>query len=349
LAHSISDFFADKMSELDPSFFTGQENVDSKDLSKLRVKNFSSDIVTGLTGFGWDGKGACGSIGLTLDADNQAVVHSEFMVNGPVEGRTVTVECQKLWPDADARVQLALTLKDGSVFQFSNGGLYSDIVAQDQLDYGFFALEEGRQPAPILQPDYEDWGIQSFSLRMLCIVSKNTSVKQGVVIKHTVLIFPEGKEELLAKYEAAQSPAWPGLKLVEGYLALLPKPTTAWRCPVLPFIRLGTEGLDQLPTGKEMRRAIGATMAAAVKATTSRTAASLATRWTKLLTNPGELREESGDLRWPLTEISPQEKGKQKQKQYYICTPRVGIGREGGKNRREGGGEPTRDIREYLV
>jgi hypothetical protein len=41
------------------------------------------------------------------------------------------------------------------------------------------------------------------------------------------MIFPEKKGTLLEN-ELAKHPGWPGLKLHEGEMAILPRPTVAW-------------------------------------------------------------------------------------------------------------------------
>ena len=66
---------------------------------------------------------------------------------------------------------------------------------------------------------------------MTCVISKNSSARAGVMLKWTVLLFPEEKERMLELYEGAKSPAWPGLRMTEGELTMLPRPTTAWKCP----------------------------------------------------------------------------------------------------------------------
>ena len=300
-----------KMSVIDENLFSGAENIGTEDLQRAKIVNFTGDVKTVLGRFGWSGLTLCASVGLALSADNSSVEKSVFLVNGPVENKTILVEGTKVWPEADSKVRLAITLKNGSVFTFSAGGLASDIVAQEEVEHGFFAMEEGRQPAPILAADYEDWGIGQFALKMLCTVSKNTSERTGVIIKHAILLFPLGRETLLEKYEAAQSPAWPGIRLTDGHMPLFPKAETAWKCPVLPLIKRAVEvgGQEVWPGAAEMRRAVAATMGAAVKAVTARTASSLLNKWQRLNNNPTELMEERGDLVWPPAEL-PSDNGK---------------------------------------
>ena len=299
------------MSVLDEFFFSGKNDISSEDKGKIIVSNLTSDVKPTLSSFGWNSQTLCGSVGLVLSADNESVERSVFLVSGPVDNKTILVEASKLWQEADSKIKLAITLKNGGVFSFSAGGLASDIVAQEDVEHGFVATEEGQQPAPVLAADFEEWGIGQFSLRMLCSLSKNTSRKTGVVIKHTLLIFPLSKGEMLDKYEAAQNPAWPGIKLTDGYMPLLPRPGTAWGCPVLPLIVVGTaqEEQEAWPPAAELRRAISATMGAAAKATIARTPSSLLNKWQKLASNPGDLAEERGDLVWPPAEL-PTDGGK---------------------------------------
>ena len=299
------------MSIMDSSLFKGSDDIDMAELERATVGNFSSDVGVTLGRFGWSGLTLCGSVGLALSADNESVDRSVFLVNGPVDSKTILVEGNKLWPETDVKIRLAITLKKACVFNFSAGWLASDIVAQEDIEHGFFAVEEGQQPAPVLAADFEEWGISNFALRMLCTVSKNTSLRAGVVIKHTILIFPLGKDDLLAKYEAAQSPAWPGIRLVDGHMPLLPRPETAWQCPVVPLIKRGSSDGEQRdwPQAADLRRAVAATMGAAWKATIARTASSLLNKWQKIANNPADLAQETGDLVWPTAEL-PSDNGK---------------------------------------
>ena len=302
------------MSVIDKALFSGEGGIGEGEKNRIIVGNFTSDISAALSrSFGWSDTTVCGSMGLALAADNESVDRSVFVVSGPIDSKTILVEGNKLWPDSDGKVRLAITLKNGNIFNFSAGGLASDIVAQEDVEHGVFALEEGRQPAPILANDFEEWGVGKFALRMLCTVSKNTSQRAGVVIKYTVLIFPLDKDNLINKYEAAQSPGWPGIRLVDGHMPLLPRAEKPWGCPVLPFIKKGTTEADQggWPPAAELQRAIGATMGAAVKAVVAKTATSLLNKWQRIASNPGDLTEERGDVVWPLAEL-PSDNGKKK-------------------------------------
>jgi hypothetical protein len=102
-------------------------------------------------------------------------------------------------------------------------------------------------------------GIGGFCLRKVHQLSNSSSITTGVWLRYVVLIFPE-KKELLLKHGSARSAAWPGLKLCKGEMAVLPRPTVAWKCPDLPLLWPGTlfEQLAMLPAEEKMRLAIGA-------------------------------------------------------------------------------------------
>jgi hypothetical protein len=127
-------------------------------------------------------------------------------------------------------------LPDLMVFNFR---LASDLTAQEEIEHGVFETSEGRALTPVLEASYEECSIGEFSAIMLCVISKNSSAEKGVLLKYTVLLFPESRQTLLDSYELAQSPAWPGLKIQEGELPMLPKLTIKWRCPANPVIMPG--------------------------------------------------------------------------------------------------------------
>jgi hypothetical protein len=74
------------MSVLERSvFFGGGENIESGDLSRSEVGNFSSDIDQALrTHYGWRNK-AIGVIGLCLTPDNLRISSGTFITRGSLD------------------------------------------------------------------------------------------------------------------------------------------------------------------------------------------------------------------------------------------------------------------------
>ena len=286
------------MAPLDKSYFAGSRNLQAAEIKSVKVNNFAVDVETCLAAQGGNRETGYACVSLFLSPDNQLVEGGTLIVRGPVDGKQLTVEADKIWPNADKRATLLIKLSDGSVFSFSDGGLASDIVAREGIEYSMVAVAEGRQPAPILEANYEEWGFGGFALRMLCNLSKKSSAKGGIVLKYTILLFPMDKSTLLEKYELAQSPAWPGIRLAEGHIPLLPRPQAEWGCPVLPLLRLSDDSEDGIDSGM-LRNAVAHIMRRATIPETGRSGPSVMAKWEKLSNNPEEMREQTGDVTWP--------------------------------------------------
>ena len=102
------------------------------------------------------------------------------------------------------------------------------------------------------------------------------------------------------------------MRITEGDIPLLPRPTAPWGCPVLPLIVSGTP-LDQLPVQPEidvLKRTISLIMRKAAMPETGRTGAALLTKWRRLANNPEELTSKSGTTTWPTSEPASATHGK---------------------------------------
>ena len=299
------------MPPLDKKMFEGEGDFDPEELARGEVSNFKGDATEKLKTFGWDGASKCCSVGLALSMDNKRVDKGVLLVRGLLEDK-IAVEASKIWPEAKNGVTLMMRLRDGSIFTFSEGDLGSDIVDQEQVEHGFYKDREGASPTPILEADLADEGVGQFSLRMTCVLSNNSTVRAGVIVKYTVLLFPESKAALLEHYDLAQCAAWPGLRLAEGYIPMLPRPAKNWGCPTIPLLLPGTPFAvtNTAPSPGELRRAIAAMMAKTVMPETARSGAALTTRWRMLVSNPGELHVRAGELTWPKAGPPAPERGK---------------------------------------
>jgi hypothetical protein len=94
-------------------------------------------------------------------------------------------------------------------------------------------------------------------------------------------------------------------------MAVLPRPSEAWKCPILPLLWPGTpfDQLPVVPTGEEMRKAIGAIFSRSYEPNIYKTAASLAAKWDKLARDKEELGAKAGPVTWPKTKEMANETG----------------------------------------
>jgi len=289
------------MAPLDKSLFAGGGRPSENDINKVLVNNFNTDTDNALKKFGWDGSSGAAAIGLVLSVDNDTVEKSVLVLRGELEQKTMWIEAAKIWPGASSDVSLAVRFPTAEIFGFADGGMASELVPQELVTHGIYRVREGKQPELLLDQDYEQAKVRGFSLRAMAALSKRSGARNGVVVKVTVLIFPEEKAAMLQRYEAAQQATWPGTRLLEAYLPLLPRPTTPWGCPVLPLILPGApmEDGSELPDGAELHQAIGATLRTAIAPNTARTAAALVTKWERLRSNPGEMAAKEPETTWP--------------------------------------------------
>jgi hypothetical protein len=284
---------------LDKALFTGQEGVCEEEIVNGEVTNWRESTDKALRKFQWHG-GAVACIGLSLTPDNRRVQDGILVTRGKLENVECTMEAKKVWWEAAPGTTITIRLESVDAFQFPDGGLYSEYLCAENVTHFFHTTEEDRSPRPVLTAKLPELGIGSFCLRMICQISKSSSSRTGIWLKYTVMIFPE-KKEVLLENEMARQPGWPGLKVHEGEMAILPRPTVAWQCPVLPLLRTGQpfDQLPEAPSAAEMRRAIGAIMSKSYEPKIYQTPGSVINKWDKINRNPEELINKAGPVSWP--------------------------------------------------
>jgi hypothetical protein len=285
---------------MDKALFSGGEELGKPEIKKCEIRNTTSDVGEKLKELGYKDKLA-GCVCIGLSADNKRADTGCFTVRGVIEEKEIKIEAGKLWPAASNDTILSMKIPQAEIFRFGEGGLVSDYTPQSAMHYAYYEQQEGRNPSPILDAELEEKGIGKFCTRMICVISKKSSVKNGVILKYTVLLFPLARDKLLSDYAAARSGAWPGLRITEGELPLLPRPIDAWKCPVLPLILPGVpfNQNPDTPQSAELRRAVATIMARTVEPETARTGPALVARWQRLASNPEELTERQAAITWP--------------------------------------------------
>jgi len=299
------------MGVLPKNLFSGTRDICENDKKKIRVSNFSENIATVLADFGWNSK-AAGTIGLTLSNDNKRVETARLITRGALQEKVLKVPANHIWEAADESVTLSIKLHRAETFSFRDGGLYSQYVDGDATSHSFYSVGEGRQPAAILEAEKEEHRIGKFCLRQVCQVNRSSSVKAGVSLSYVVLIYPTSKEQLLQGSEMAANPSWPGLELCSGTLQLLPRPTAAWGCPILPLIRASFEE-DTMPSSAALRHAIGAVMTKAGGHSVAKDVGALLEQWDAIGEQPDTFVELAPTTTWPEQPEPEPETGKYKQ------------------------------------
>jgi hypothetical protein len=252
-------------------------------------------------------------VGLILTPDNRKVHAGALITRGKPENAELQLEAKNIWKEASAGTILTINLPSLDIFRFEDGGMSSEYVASEEVVHCFHSLEGGAL-RPVLTARLPEQGVGGFCLRMVCQLSKSSTAITGVWLKFFLLAFPEKKESLLRNYPAAKSPAWPGLKLLEGEMAVLPRPSEAWKCPILPVLWPGTP-FDQLPvtpSGEELRQAVGTIFSRSSEPSICKTLSSLASKWDKLSKEREELGVKAGPVTWPKPRDTAGETGESK-------------------------------------
>jgi len=286
------------MAPMDKALFSGEGAIGGEELARLDVTNGDEAVTNALKEFGWNGKAAVGCVVLHLSADNQSATSGQFAARGRLAKEEVKIEAAKIWRDAEAGPIVTIKIPGGGDFAFGDGGLCSDYLDGDKVD--FCVMTAGRGSQPILRDEFADKGIGNFCLRLVCHIARATR-KSGVTLAYTVLIFPGTAEEVLEVTDLAKSPSWPGMRVADGEMALLPHPRTPWGCPVLPLLRTGSswEEAPAGPAADELRARVAWIMATSEPAEVCKTKKALYTKWQKYCDNPDDFVTKRGPLSWP--------------------------------------------------
>ena len=262
-----------------------------------------------LEAHGWD-QWAAGVVGLKLSPDNSKVMAANLALVGNWQEDPMHIQAKKLWTDAPENLSLEVTLNNLSIFRFAAGDMWSGFVASDSTLHKFVETAEGGNREPS-DEELSNWGISDFSLKAVCSLAKTCSARWGIWLSTTVLIFPGGEEELLQTLPEAVDPAWPGLRLVDGEIAVLPAagrgkgPLSgkAWGSPIAPAIQPGSpwEETPGTLTAAEASMAIGELLNMGCLPDTSVAVDSLKRKWEKFIKNPRDMKRRKPERTWPAT------------------------------------------------
>jgi hypothetical protein len=297
--------------ELDKWFFAGGEKIDGKDLARSEIQNTGACVDAALKLFKWSNS-AIGCVVLHLSPDNRQILQGEFVTRGELDTKEVRIEATKLWPDADSDVSLVIKLPRADAFSFTEGGLWSDLIDDEELAVTFHEQEDGRAATVIQDADRAERGIERFCVRLVCQLSSKSSPTRGLLAKYHLLLFPRAKEAVLEQGAHAKLGSLPGLKLCEGEIPLGPPPSAQWQCPLVPFTIPGTayEQLAVGPAPDKLRAAISAVMRKATAPEVCKSVATLAAKWEKLRRQPGDAGLKPPQVCWPAQKEAPEPQGK---------------------------------------
>ena len=290
------------MAPLDSNLFNSGGDICETDINNCELGNTGLAVNEVLVDYGWGGKPA-GCIVLHLSPDNERIAAGSLVLRG-TEDTEYRLPASKFWADADMNVTVTIRLPVFDNFLFTDGGLTSDYLPDEEIVHYFHLQQEGGPPKPILTNNLGQFGIGRFCLRLVCQVAKTSCVKNGVRLKFIVMLYPSSLATLRQMSALVSKAEWPGLKIGEGELPMLPAPSKPWRCPILPLLRPAVS-FDVMPTAPNsgtLRTAIAGIMAKSGVPESARSPASLAAKWEKLLRTPGDLGTKAPPTTWPPAE-----------------------------------------------
>jgi len=225
------------MPEIDRQLFTGSEKLNAADWFSISAPDASAAAVGGvLKKFGWDG-GAAAAVALPLSPDNSAVVGARLMLLGSWD-KAVKIQAKKLFVDCDEDVLLTVDNIDLAALRCP-----ANTVASRYTESRAFNCKYSQAGKTLDEDDLIAQNVGDVCIRAVTRLASSCGSKHGMWLQVTLLIFPLGAEQMAAGAEG-QNPAWPGIKLAEGQVPLLPaagKGTAAaggkiWGCPLAPII-----------------------------------------------------------------------------------------------------------------
>jgi len=286
------------MAPLNGKLFEGAADIPAELLKELETGDIEVGTERVLTARGWDGQTAAGAVGIELSPDNARVLNSRFVMVGQLSPEPGVLQAAKLWATANKEVSVSFTFPTGRAFTFISGTLASDYLPSDQVK--MTAAKDGQ---PILPTNWPAYGIGDFCLRVLITVDRSSNTRRTEPsYKYTVLFFPHNVDELCDISEDTQGAGWPGIKILEGKAAMLPRaPDGSWGCPIWPILAPGTPftQLANCPTGAELRYHIAKLMSTARRANSCTSHTALLAKWRKLTQDEEEYSESLPSVTWP--------------------------------------------------
>jgi len=283
------------MPTLDAKYFEGEKDLTPEVIARVTVDGLNDQIIAALTGYGYEGQlVAC--IGLTVSADGSAVSAARFILQGELSPAPVSIKANLLWRTA-ADVILHITLPAGQQFSFAGGSLSSDYV-----DHSAVQFHVSKSQQPVMPGDYKAHKIGNFCLRTIAHLDKSSNGRLGPLIKFTTLAFPDSAADTLDIDSGAQSPSWPGFRVLEGAAPLYPRPPLGfWGAPILPLLATHERAAasQAVPDGVTLRFAIAELMRTAALPTVCVSKPARATTIRSMQRIPENLDPRTPTITWP--------------------------------------------------
>jgi len=148
-----------------------------------------------------------------------------------------------VFSNADPEIVLEIKLPDLSVFRCRENTMWSIYVPEEAVEARYLKKKQ-----VLRREELEEQGVGNFCLRAVTSLAKSCGKKWGLWLQITLLIYHIPADRMPNVGPAVDDPAWPGIKLTEGQLALLPTagPKSKmwggkdWGAPIVPVLAPGT-------------------------------------------------------------------------------------------------------------
>ncbi len=248
---------------------------------------------------------------MKLSSDNTSVSAAKLALLGGWD-KKIQIQARKVFQQAAEDILLEVELPDLSVFRCRDGEMWSRYVPQAGLPcrytQGGKTLDEEELGAQ---------GITEFATRAVAHLSKDCGAKWGIWLQVTFLIFPLCDEGMRSLSEDTADPAWPGIKLTEGQIPVLPTAGVdkaimggkKWGCPITPVLAPGApwEAAPGPLGAKEVAGACGLLLNRGCIPEALSSIDNLQKRWESLLASPGKVQGRLAEKLWPTAGQDPPE------------------------------------------
>ena len=284
------------MPDLDKKYFSGENDIPVSKIGELETGCSESAIKDTLTKLGWEGQ-AIASVILRISADGKQVSAGQFQLEGPLSPSPIVIQAAKLWEKAGQDIMLNITVPSGNAFVFEGGRLTSDYLDHEVVKYKF-----SRDGQVLAEAEREANGVGNFCMRIIAHLGKTSNGPSGPNIKFTMLVLPLSANDTLELSEAAQSPAWPGIKALEGTCQLFPPAKMGeWGAPCYPLLNVKSRSANckELPDAAHLRFAMAGVMRTAARPTGCTSFGGLKKFTGRMTKDPEAATPQEPSITWP--------------------------------------------------
>ena len=291
------------MPDIDRLLFKGREQLKTEDWEKMSASDWSSRAVERvLAANGWENKAAA-AVATRLKPDNSGPEAAKLVWAGCWD-KTVKIQAKKVFEGADDDTMLEIELPDLAIFRCDENMMASRYTPQEAVKFRYVQGEKILED----EEDRMQQGIGDFSLRITAGLSKACGAKYGLWLQATIMIFHLAADNMADRdlWPLADSLAWPGVKLTEGQVPVLPAAGKKaplwegkdWGAPIAPIVIPGVpwEAAPGPPEQKELAAACAQLLNGGGMPDTCANSTTMLKKWDK-----GAVSSKPAEKSWPAT------------------------------------------------